>query len=66
MVEKVNDTNIQIDPSIRFKDREDCMYRGLLIYLNESVGEYLTVCASPFSPLFFFTFGGSFSCFHAS
>lgn len=42
MVEKVNDTNVLIDPSIRFKDREDCMYRGLLIYLHESVGEYLT------------------------
>ena len=42
MVEKVNDTNVMIDPSIRFKDREDCMYRGLLVYLHESVGEYLT------------------------
>ena len=42
MVEKVNDTNVLIDSSIRFKDREDCMYRGLLIYLHESVGEYLT------------------------
>ena len=42
MVEKVNDTNVLIDPSIRFKDREDCMYRGLLVYLHESVGEYLT------------------------
>ena len=42
MVDKTNITNVQIDPSIHFKNREDCMYRGLLVYLNESVGEYLT------------------------
>lgn len=42
MVDKTNITNVQIDSSIRFEEREDYMFRGLIIYLHESIGEYLT------------------------
>lgn len=42
MVDKTNITDVQIDSSIRFEEREDYMFRGLIIYLHESIGEYLT------------------------
>ena len=33
---------VPIDTSLSFQEKEGCIYRGLLVYLNESLGEYLS------------------------
>ena len=33
---------VPIDTSLSFHEKEECIYRGLLVYLRESLGEYLS------------------------
>ena len=42
MTKKRNMQIVPIDTSLSFHEKEGCIYRGLLVYLNESLGEYLS------------------------
>ena len=34
---------VTIDAAMSFQEKEDCIFRGLLKYIGDSLGEYLTV-----------------------
>lgn len=42
MAKKRNIQIVPIDTSLSFMEKEECIYRGLLVYLTESLGEYLS------------------------
>lgn len=42
MTKKRNMQIVPIDTSLSFHEKEEFIYRGLLVYLNESLGEYLS------------------------
>lgn len=42
MIKKRNIKQSPIDASMSFHDKEDCIYRGLLVYLGNTIGEYLS------------------------
>ena len=37
-----NIKHVPIDTSLSFQDKEDCIYRGLLVYLGNAVGEFIS------------------------
>ena len=42
MVKRRNIKHVPIDTSLSFQDKEDCIYRGLLVYLGNAVGEFIS------------------------
>lgn len=42
MTKKTNPKFVAIDTSMPFHQKEECMFRGLLEYLGDMIGEYLT------------------------
>lgn len=42
MTKKTNTKLLAIDVSMPFHQKEECLFRGLLAYLGDTIGEYLT------------------------